>query len=365
MTENIHECMDKLSEELLNWYQKERRVLPWREDPSPYHVWLSEIMLQQTRVETVVDYYLRFIERLPSVRSLAEASEETYTKLWEGLGYYSRVRNLHRAALMIEEEYGGVIPGTSKELSRLPGIGPYTSAAIASIAFGEAVPAVDGNLLRIFSRLALYSENIRTPDAFHRAVEYYSHQMPDSNPELKAGNPCGDFNQALMDLGARICLPNREPLCGECPLAAGCRAHIEMPGKESQLPVMPARKEKKTEQLTVFVIRSEDRTAVRKRPGKGLLAGLYEFPNARGALDTEEAVKWLRDHGVEPIRIRRTEDAEHVFTHKIWKMRGYEVQADVFSGEKIPFIMVGKQELKEKYSIPSAFSAYFGRICEE
>ena len=149
--------MDKFSEELLNWYHLKRRVLPWREDPAPYHIWLSEIMLQQTRVETVVDYYLRFIERLPDVRSLAEASEETYVKLWEGLGYYSRVRNLHKAALVIEEKYAGVIPGSSKELIGLPGIGPYTSAAIASIAFGEAVPAVDGNLLRIFSRLTSMS----------------------------------------------------------------------------------------------------------------------------------------------------------------------------------------------------------------
>ena len=350
--------MDKFSEELLNWYHLKRRVLPWREDPAPYHIWLSEIMLQQTRVETVVDYYLRFIERLPDVRSLAEASEETYVKLWEGLGYYSRVRNLHKAALVIEEKYAGVIPGSSKELIGLPGIGPYTSAAIASIAFGEAVPAVDGNLLRIFSRLTLYTENIRAPEAFRKAVDYYTRRMPDRVNEQGADNPCGDFNQALMDLGAMICLPNSEPLCGDCPLAGKCRAHRERPGEESQLPVMPARKEKKTEFLTVFVIRCEELTAVRKRPAKGLLAGLYEFPNAKGTLETEEAVKWLRDHGVEPIRIRRTQDAEHVFTHKIWKMRGYEVQADVLSDEKIPFIMAGKRELKEKYSIPSAFSAY-------
>lgn len=353
--------MHKFSEELLNWYHQKRRVLPWREDPAPYHIWLSEIMLQQTRVETVVDYYLRFIERLPDVRSLAEASEETYLKLWEGLGYYSRVRNLHKTALVIEKEYGGVIPGSSKELSGLPGIGPYTSAAIASIAFGEAVPAVDGNLLRIFSRLTLYTENIRTPEAFRKAVDYYTLRMPDGAYEQGGNNPCGDFNQALMDLGALICLPGREPLCGDCPLAGECRAHTERPGKESQLPVMPARKEKKTEYLTVFVIRSEDLTAVRKRPGKGLLAGLYEFPNAKGTLEAEEAVKWLRDHGVEPIRIRRIEDAEHVFTHKIWKMRGYEVQADTFSDGKTPFILAGKRELREKYSIPSAFSVYLGQ----
>ena len=368
------------STELLKWYEHNRRILPWREDPSPYHVWLSEIMLQQTRVEAVRDYYLRFIEKLPDIRSLAEAPEDTYLKLWEGLGYYSRVRNLHRAGSVIIEEYNGEMPGTSAELMRLPGIGPYTAAAIASIAFGEAVPAVDGNLLRVFARLSGYEGNIRTPAAQKAAAEFYKEHMPDvssaerktgkgdpdstgrqSSP-LRQGNPYGNFNQALMDLGATVCLPNSAPECGRCPLAEACRIHKERPGEESSLPVMPDRKEKKTEYLTVFLIRSGGRTAVRKRPPRGLLAGLYEFPNTAGTLDTDEALKWLREHAVEPLRIRRIEDAGHIFTHRIWKMRGYEVDADPFTEEQTPFIMASGEEILDKYSIPSAFGAYLDRI---
>ena len=332
------------STELLKWYEHNRRILPWREDPSPYHVWLSEIMLQQTRVEAVRDYYLRFIEKLPDIRSLAEAPEDTYLKLWEGLGYYSRVRNLHRAASVIIEEYNGEMPGTSAELMRLPGIGPYTAAAIASIAFGEAVPAVDGNLLRVFARLSGYEGNIRTPAAQKAAAEFYKEHMPDvSSAERKTGK-------------------DSAPECGRCPLAEACRIHKERPGEEFSLPVMPDRKEKKTEYLTVFLIRSGGRTAVRKRPPRGLLAGLYEFPNTAGTLDTDEALKWLREHAVEPLRIRRIEDAGHIFTHRIWKMRGYEVDADPFTEEQTPFIMASGEEILDKYSIPSAFGAYLDRI---
>ena len=368
------------SEELLKWYEHNRRILPWREDPSPYHVWLSEIMLQQTRVEAVREYYLRFIEELPDIRALAEAPEDICLKLWEGLGYYSRVRNLHKAASVIIEEYDGEMPGTSAGLMRLPGIGPYTAAAIASIAFGEAAPAVDGNLLRVFARLTRYEENVRTPAALKSAVQFYKERMPDGssagagtgmgdpggprrqNSAYRPGNPCGDFNQALMDLGATVCLPNSAPECGCCPLAAYCRIHSESPGEESSLPVMPDRRIKRTEHLTVFVIKSGSRIAVRKRPPRGLLAGLYEFPNAEGELDADEALKWLREHSVQPLRIRRTEDAEHIFTHKIWKMRGYEVDADPFTEEQIPFIMASGGEVLDKYSIPSAFGAYLKMI---
>ena len=362
------------SAELLDWYEHNRRILPWREDPSPYHVWLSEIMLQQTRVEAVREYYLRFIEKLPDIRSLAEAPEDTYLKLWEGLGYYSRVRNLHRAAYVIMEKYGGAMPSSSKELIGLPGIGPYTASAIASIAFGEAAPAVDGNLLRVFARLSRYGENIRTPAALKAAVSFYKERMPvrglaeqggmadDPGSLYRPGNPFGNFNQALMDLGALICLPNSGPYCERCPLASRCRIHNELPGEELSLPAAQKRTEKKTELLTVFVIRTGGRTAIRKRPARGLLAGLYEFPNAAGFLDTDEALIWLREHSVEPLRIMRTEDSEHVFTHKIWKMRGYEVDADPFTEEKIPFIMASDEEILGKYSIPSAFGAYLKRI---
>ena len=241
------------TEKLLSWYAKNVRLLPWRADVSAYHVWLSEIMLQQTRVEAVKGYYSRFLESLPDVASLAQAPEETCLKLWEGLGYYSRVRNLRKGAIEVMERYGGEIPRTSAELIRLPGIGQYTAAAIASIAFGERIPAVDGNLLRIFSRLEMYEENIRTPAAHKAAREYFERRMPLKKDPVKdlieEGNPCGNFNQALMDLGSAVCLPNSRPDCGNCPLSGFCRIHREKRGSEAELPSIPAGKKKKTEYL--------------------------------------------------------------------------------------------------------------------
>ena len=352
-------------EELLNWYDQNRRELPWREDPSPYHVWLSEIMLQQTRVEAVKGYYLRFLGSLPDIDSLAGASEETCLKLWEGLGYYSRVRNLKKAAEEVVENFGGNLPRTSAQLKRLPGIGPYTSAAIASIAFGERIPAVDGNLLRIFSRLEMYEENIRTPAAMKKAAAYYTDLMPEESETIQKGNPCGSFNQALMDLGNAVCLPGTTPDCANCPISDFCRIHRERPGMEAELPVIPAGREKKIEHLTVFLIRSEGKTALRKRPARGLLASLYEFPNTTGELEKKEAVKWLREHSVEPLRIRRISDAEHIFTHKKWIMRGYEVMTDSFTEENIPFIMASGEEITGRYCIPSAFGVYLKYLDHE
>ena len=350
--------MRGFSEELLNWYQNNRRILPWREDPAPYHVWLSEIMLQQTRVEAVKGYYSRFLDSLPDVASLAEASEDTCLKLWEGLGYYSRVRNLRKAAREVMDRCGGKIPETASELIKLPGIGQYTAAAIASIAFGERIPAIDGNLLRIYARLAMYEDNIRTPAAQKKAADYYKNRMPDNEKVNGNDNLCGNFNQALMDLGNAVCLPGSAPDCAHCPIAAYCRIHNERPGREAELPFIPAAKEKKTEKLTVFLIRNGEKTAVRKRPSRGLLAGLYEFPNTAGELDDKEAAAWLRKNHVEPIRIRRICDADHVFTHKKWFMRGYEVITDSFAERPIPFIMADPEEIDDKYCIPSAFSRY-------
>lgn len=353
--------MSEFSDKLLNWYRISKRTLPWREDPTPYHVWLSEIMLQQTRASAVIPYYERFLETLPDVAALAEAEEDTCLKLWEGLGYYSRIRNLRRAAAEIMEKYSGMIPSESGQLEKLPGIGKYTAAAVASIAFGERIPAIDGNLLRIYARLEAYGLNIQTPEARRSAFEFFKERMPLRERDDRT-NPCGDFNQALMDLGAMVCVPGTQPACGECPLAGMCRAHTQTRGSEAQFPVMPRKKEKKTEYLTVFVIRSGGKTAVRKRPSRGLLAGLYEFPNEEGILSAEESAVWLRDHGVEPLRIREMRAAEHIFTHKIWKMKGYEVLADPFSEERIPFIMADAEEIRGKYCVPSAFSAYLSGI---
>ena len=322
-----------LAEALLQWYDRNRRELPWRDDPSPYHVWISEIMLQQTRVEAVKGYYARFLERFPDIRALAEAGEDECLKLWEGLGYYSRARNLQRCARQIMEEHGGKMPQTSRELKKLSGIGPYAAAAIASIAFGEAVPAIDGNLLRIFARLTRYEGDIKTPAAASAAAEYFLARMPEDRP--------GDFNQALMDLGSALCLPGT-PACeayrasssGEarvlpaCPLQPFCTAFRDHCA--GTFPVMPEKKPRKIEKRTVLVIREGGRILLRRRPPRGLLAGLYEFPNVEGWLSAEEAVREARDLGCEPVQIRPLSDAKHVFTHKEWHMRGYEIRAGSF-----------------------------------
>ncbi|MDO5456462.1 MAG: A/G-specific adenine glycosylase [Eubacteriales bacterium] len=341
-------------ERLLSWYEVNRRHLPWREDTVPYHVWLSEIMLQQTRVEAVRGYYDRFLRELPDIKALADAPEEVYMKLWEGLGYYSRVRNLHRAAQVVMADYGGELPRTAAELKKLPGIGSYTAAAIASIAFGEPVPAVDGNLLRVFARLSAYEENIRLPAAAKAAGVFYRERMPAAKG--------GEFNQALMDLGACVCLPASQPLCGNCPLREDCRVHKLRPGEELSLPVMPAKKERAIDRMTVFVIHSGDRTAVRKRPARGLLAGMYEFPWAQDWLSPKEADRWLRGQGTEALRIVPLEDARHIFTHREWHMRGYEVWIDSLQEERIPFLLVTAEEIRGRYAVPSAFSSFLARI---
>lgn len=344
-----------LADLLLAWYDEERRILPWREDPTPYHVWVSEIMLQQTRVDTVIDYYQRFLQELPDVKSLAEADEERLLKLWQGLGYYSRIRNMHKAAQQVMEEYGGEIPGTPKELQKLSGIGEYVAAAISSIAFQYPVPSVDGNLLRVYARMKGYEESIRTTSARKVATAYYNQIMNRTRP--------GDMNQALMDLGATICLPNGAPLCHRCPWAEHCTAHRQ--GKELEIPVKEEKKSRTKTRLTVLRIRVSGRLVIRKRPNTGLLANLYEFPNVEGWLTQEEAEKACREMGLEPLKIRKLPAAKHIFSHVEWHMHGYEIQAQWISGvEPENFgrgegaFTAGEEELREKYSIPTAFKAY-------
>ena len=318
-------------ETLLQWYDANRRILPWREDPAPYHVWLSEIMLQQTRVEAVKGYYERFLAALPDIASLAAAEEDVYLKLWEGLGYYSRVRNLHKAAQQVMEQYGGEMPQTAQELRKLAGIGPYTAAAIASIAFGEKVPAVDGNLLRIFARRPAY----------------------------------GEYNQALMDLGATVCLPNGAPHCELCPWSSRCAAHEQK--CETAYPVAAPKKARRIDDKTVFLIYYADRLALAKRPSKGLLAGLYEFPNAAGWLSQEEALDFVQGLGFSALQIRPLPEAKHIFSHREWHMTGYEIRADEWQPvpekkEKTDVFLASEEEMQEKYSIPSAFSYYVKEI---
>jgi len=369
---------------LLHWYAQNRRILPWREDPTPYHVWISEIMLQQTRVEAVKGYYARFLESLPDIAALAAAEEDTYLKLWEGLGYYSRVRNLHKAAVVLMEDYGGQMPASTADLKKLPGIGPYTAAAISSIAFGEPVPAIDGNLLRVFARLTCYEDSILTPQARKDAEAYFGPLIEQSvnlkNPagESASGsapahdsNGPGAFNQALMDLGATVCLPNTAPLCDKCPLAAFCNAHAE--GRETELPNRPAKAKRTIEDMTVFLIRFKGGILLRKRPDTGLLASLYEFPNVPGHLKKADALRTVEEMGFGPLRIRKLPPAKHIFTHKEWHMTAWEVFADEWTAFDRTAPVRGTQKeaaddgrlfiadidaIRDVWSVPSAFAAY-------
>ena len=341
----------KLSDILLSWYDSERRILPWREDPTPYHVWVSEIMLQQTRVDTVIEYYQRFLRELPDVKALAEAEEERLLKLWQGLGYYSRIRNMHKGAVQVMEEYGGEIPGTPKELQKLSGIGESVAAAISSIAFAYPIPSVDGNLLRVYARMTGYEESIRTTAARKVATAYYEEILDRTRP--------GDMNQALMDLGATICLPNGAPLCEKCPWQMHCAAHRT--GKEQQLPVKEEKKQRRKEKRTVLRIRLGDRVVIGKRPERGLLANLYELPNAEGWLTEPQAEEACRTLGYEPKAIRKLKPSKHIFSHVEWHMHAFEIEAEErpdASAAENGFFAAEKSALQEEYSIPTAFKAY-------
>ena len=338
---------------LLKWYDKNRRILPWREDPDPYRVWVSEIMLQQTRVEAVKPYFERFMRTLPDIKALAGAEEELLLKLWEGLGYYNRVRNLQKAAIQIENDHGGKMPETCEELLKLAGIGSYTAGAIASIAFGKPAPAVDGNVLRVAARLRKDERPVTDPKVKKAVEQELSAVMPSDRP--------GDFNQAMMEIGACVCVPNGAPLCGKCPLAGLCRAH--MAGMEQEYPKKQAKKPRKVEKKTILIVRDGKRAAIRKRAEKGLLAGMYEFPSVEGFLTAPEAAAYLTDRGLKILEIHPLEEAKHIFTHREWHMKGYMARVDELEPGKADSITEGwlyiePEETRDKYPIPSAFGAY-------
>ena len=334
--------LKRLPEPLLAWYDENRRRLPWRETVSPYRTWVSEIMLQQTRVTAVLPYFRRFMEALPTVEALAGADEQQLMALWQGLGYYSRARNLQRAARVIMEQHGGVFPGAYDTLTALPGVGDYTAGAIASIAFGQAVPAVDGNVLRLAARLTGYDGNVLEPKARTLIRQWMAEVIPHDRP--------GDFNQALMDLGAMVCLPSGEPLCTQCLARDFCAAREK--GLQRQLPVREKKAAKRTEHLTVFLLRRGDAAAVRQRPGKGLLAGLWEFPNVPGTLTEAQAAAQLQEWGLTPHQWGKRFSDKHVFTHIIWEMTVFCM--DVTGDGPAGWIWRTEKE-REKYPMPTAF----------
>lgn len=346
-------------EKLLNWYDSHRRYLPWREDPTPYRIWVSEIMLQQTQVNTVLPYFERFLEALPDVTALANCDEETLLKLWQGLGYYRRARYLQEGARQVLREFHGEIPGTKAELLKLSGIGDYTAGAIASIAFNAGETAVDGNVLRVMSRILALPDNVFQGGP-RKVIER------ETEERLSPERP-GDFNQALMDIGATICLANGQPLCPACPFEGLCLARLQ--GEELLYPAKKAPLKRAREEKTLFLILSGDRLALRKRGEEGVLSGLWEFPMAEGHLSREEALHFLESLDLSPKRLTPFKKAKHLFSHLEWHMVSWigEVSSPQdrlreSDDAEEALSWATPEEIAKAYSIPSAFKVYLKSI---
>lgn len=326
--------LERLPIPLLVWYHENKRTLPWRSDPTPYHVLVSEIMLQQTRVAAVLGYYARFLDELPTVADLAAVDEERLMKLWQGLGYYNRARNLQKAARQVMDDFGGQFPGTYGELLTLSGVGEYTAGAVASIAFGQAVPAVDGNVLRVAARISGDPSDVTRQDTKRAVSAALKEIMPLDAP--------GDFNQALMELGATVCLPNGAPLCENCPARDFCAAHLE--DRTAELPVKAPKRARRVEERNIWLLFHGGRVALRRRPDKGLLRGLWEYPNTLAGEDcpVECAPEYVCT-------------GKHIFTHIEWHWRAYAAE---LSGEKLPdgWVWADRAELDGIYAVPNAFS---------
>ena len=342
-TENI---LQRLPAPLLDWYRANARDLPWRRTRDPYRIWVSEIMLQQTRVAAVLGYYARFLTAFPTVEALAAAPEERLMKLWEGLGYYSRARNLQKTAKIVAER-GGRFPDTYEELLKLPGIGDYTAGAIASAAFGQREAAVDGNVLRVVMRLTDCHDDIADPKVKKAVRAQVQAVMPETAEDIRV------FNQATMELGATVCAPNGPPRCLECPARDFCLGRLR--GTAEDLPVKGAKKPRRVEERTVFLLLRQGQVALRKRPKTGLLAGLWEFPNAEGTLDEAAASAAVESWGLVPRQWESRLTAKHIFTHVEWHMTGYTLE--VAGDGPADFVWAGAEELGER-AVPSAFARY-------
>lgn len=345
--------LEEIISPLLEWYRRNKRILPWRDRNNAYYTWVSEIMLQQTRVEAVKPYFLRFISELPDVQALAECPEEKLLKLWEGLGYYNRVRNMQEAAKTIKEKYNGRLPEAFEALMSLKGIGSYTAGAIASIAYGIPVPAVDGNVLRVITRLTEDSGDVAKQSVKKRIEAELLKLMPEECP--------GDFNQALMELGAVVCVPNGQAKCGQCPLAELCGAYAH--GTIDEFPVKTAKAARTIEKRTVFVIQDGERTAISRRPDKGLLAGMYQLPNEEGHFSKKDALNFVERMGLEALYIEKLKPAKHIFSHIEWRMNAYRIRVSALnSTENQEYIFADREQINREYAIPSAFGAYIKYI---
>ena len=346
----MHDNLKYLPALLLPWYEENKRDLPWRIDKDPYHIWVSEIMLQQTRVEAVRGYYARFLESLPTLESLANADDAALQKLWEGLGYYSRVRNLKKAARTVMESHGGVFPGCYDDVIALPGIGEYTAGAICSICYDQPTPAVDGNVLRVISRLTNDATPIDKP-SFKKQVAQ----------DLEAIYPpqAGAFTQALMELGATVCGPNRVPDCENCPCRDVCQAHKS--GTAEVLPVKTPKRPRRMEEKTVFVLSCDGKYALEKRPDSGLLAGLWQFPNVAGKLTIASAISHVEEKGLKPKEILRAVERKHIFTHVEWRMMGVYMEV---GAQGSVYHWLSPAEINMNAALPTAFRQFWEELTD-
>lgn len=337
---------------LLDWYGKNKRVLPWRLDHNPYHVWISEIMLQQTRIEAVISYYERFLNVLPTISSLAAVEDDQLLKLWEGLGYYNRAHHLKKAAQIIMKDYDGVFPTTYDEMITLPGIGEYTASAIASICFQERKATVDGNVLRVYTRFYQDSSNIDSLQTKRKVKEEIEKILPENS---------GDFNEALMELGEVICLPNGVPKCDLCPFKEGCLARKN--GTYMKFPVKIKKKEKKIFNYTVFLFEYQGKFAITKRTGEGLLNHLWEFPNVRGKLTKKQVEEYFHEKKISYTKVSKFLDSVHVFTHQKWCMISYFVILEEIP-ESCSYLFEDLMMIKDHYAIPTAFQPFLTSLEE-
>ena len=333
--------LKEIVQPIVKWYQAQEKTLPWKQDKDPYHVWISEIMLQQTRIEAVKKYYIRFMKQLPTIQDVANASEEQLLKLWEGLGYYSRVRNIKKAAIQIIQENQGKMPTNYKELLKMPGIGDYTAGAIASISYGEKVPTVDGNVLRVISRILASKENV----LLKKKKKDITNQLQKIMPE-----EAGDFNEGLMELGEKICLPNTTPICNKCPIQKYCTACKE--NLTTEIPVRIKKQKRKIEKRTIFILEYKNKIAINKRPKTGILANLYEFPNILGEVTEQEIPQILKQWNIQFKNLKMKKSAKHIFTHIEWDMIAYEIEV---KNKNTIWTWVTEQEMEKQYPLPTAF----------
>ena len=342
--------MKEYATKIVNWYEQNKRFLPWRESQTPYHVWISEIMLQQTRIEAVKKYYQRFIQEIPDIQTLANVDDDKLLKLWEGLGYYSRAKNLKKAAMQIMNEYQGTFPTTYVEILKLPGIGEYTASAIASICFGEKQITIDGNVLRIYARINNDNRPIDDIRVKNNIREELLKIVPDAS---------GSFNQGLMEIGETICLPKGEPKCHICPLKEICEANHKR--TYQSLPVKLPKKEKKEEYYTIILFHFQEKYAIYKRSNETLLNNLWSFPTITSNKSALELKEYLKENKIAYKRIIPSITNCHIFTHKKWQMISYLVELESINNlENYQFASL--EELIKNYCIPSAYQPFLKEL---